>query len=140
MPSLISDLRSQSESVSMENSRRQSLLPSFLYSPTSSFSSLTPKTLAVPETTSVPNNNLIIPAPNEPGKIEMYSPQFYAACTFGGILSCGLTHMAVTPLDLVKCNMQVQIMFISFADLSISHTISTLLHMYIVAHLLDLNF
>ncbi|NP_001266267.1 phosphate carrier protein, mitochondrial-like [Solanum lycopersicum] len=91
----------------MENSRRQSLLPSFLYSPTSSFSSLTPKTLAVPETTSVPNNNLIIPAPNEPGKIEMYSPQFYAACTFGGILSCGLTHMAVTPLDLVKCNMQI---------------------------------
>ncbi|PHT57137.1 Phosphate carrier protein, mitochondrial [Capsicum baccatum] len=37
----------------------------------------------------------------------MYSPQFYAACTFGGILSCGLTHMAVTPLDLVKCNMQI---------------------------------
>ena len=50
----------------------------------------------------------MIASPNEPGKkIEMYSPQFYAACTFGGILSCGLTHMAVTPLDLVKCNMQV---------------------------------
>lgn len=25
----------------------------------------------------------------------------------GGVLSCGLTHMAVTPLDVVKCNMQV---------------------------------
>jgi hypothetical protein len=25
----------------------------------------------------------------------------------GGILSCGLTHLAVTPLDLVKCNAQV---------------------------------
>eukprot|EP01059_Diplonema_ambulator_P026766 TRINITY_DN441_c0_g2_i2.p1 TRINITY_DN441_c0_g2~~TRINITY_DN441_c0_g2_i2.p1 ORF type:complete len:355 (+),score=128.75 TRINITY_DN441_c0_g2_i2:152-1066(+) len=25
----------------------------------------------------------------------------------GGILSCGLTHMGVTPLDVVKCNMQV---------------------------------
>ena len=37
----------------------------------------------------------------------MYSPAFYAACTAGGIASCGLTHMAVTPLDLVKCNMQV---------------------------------
>ncbi|PWZ34186.1 Mitochondrial phosphate carrier protein 3, mitochondrial [Zea mays] len=37
----------------------------------------------------------------------MYSPAFYAACTTGGIASCGLTHMAVTPLDLVKCNMQV---------------------------------
>lgn len=50
----------------------------------------------------------MIPAPSEPfGKIEMYSPRFYAACTAGGILSCGLTHMSVTPLDLVKCNMQV---------------------------------
>ena len=46
-----------------------------------------------------------IQAPNE--KIEMYSPAFYATCTAGGIASCGLTHMAVTPLDLVKCNMQV---------------------------------
>ena len=47
-----------------------------------------------------------IQAPKE--KIEMYSPAFYAACTAGGIASCGLTHMAVTPLDLVKCNMQVR--------------------------------
>ncbi|CAI0446729.1 unnamed protein product, partial [Linum tenue] len=46
-----------------------------------------------------------IPAPSE--KIAMYSPAFYAACTAGGIFSCGLTHMAVTPLDLVKCNMQI---------------------------------
>lgn len=40
-------------------------------------------------------------------KMEMYSLDFYLACTIGGVLSCGLTHMAVTPLDLVKCNMQV---------------------------------
>ncbi|EMS56735.1 hypothetical protein TRIUR3_26345 [Triticum urartu] len=39
----------------------------------------------------------------------MYSPAFYAACTAGGIASCGLTHMAVTPLDLVKCNMQSEV-------------------------------
>eukprot|EP00899_Mesostigma_viride_P013963 jgi/Mesvir1/22568/Mv18572-RA.1 len=45
-----------------------------------------------------------IPAPKE--GIKMYSPEFYAACTFGGILSCGLTHTMVTPLDVVKCNMQ----------------------------------
>ncbi|KAH7414668.1 hypothetical protein KP509_14G004900 [Ceratopteris richardii] len=45
--------------------------------------------------------------PSEPGKIEMYSPAFYAAYTVGGILSGGLTHMAVTPLNLVKCNMQI---------------------------------
>ena len=57
--------------------------------------------------------SFVVPSPNEPSskKIEMYSPQFYAACTAGGILSCGLTHMAVTPLDLVKCNMQVRIHF-----------------------------
>lgn len=54
-----------------------------------------------------PGKSFVIPAPSESAKIEMYSPAFYAACTFGGILSCGLTHMAVTPLDLVKCNMQV---------------------------------
>ncbi|KAK7726076.1 Cu/Pi carrier [Botryosphaeria dothidea] len=41
------------------------------------------------------------------GKIELYSGQYYAACTFGGLLACGLTHTAVTPLDLVKCRRQV---------------------------------
>jgi len=41
------------------------------------------------------------------GKIEMFSPKYYAACTFGGLLACGLTHTAVTPLDLVKCRRQV---------------------------------
>ncbi|EOD52154.1 putative mitochondrial phosphate carrier protein 2 protein [Neofusicoccum parvum UCRNP2] len=40
-------------------------------------------------------------------KIELYSPKYYAACTFGGLLACGLTHTAVTPLDLVKCRRQV---------------------------------
>uniref|UniRef100_J3LYC3 Uncharacterized protein n=1 Tax=Oryza brachyantha TaxID=4533 RepID=J3LYC3_ORYBR len=49
-------------------------------------------------------------APSEPsGKIEMYSPAFYAACTAGGVVSCGVTHMSVTPLDLVKCNMQASL-------------------------------
>ncbi|KAL2342813.1 hypothetical protein Fmac_004098 [Flemingia macrophylla] len=37
----------------------------------------------------------------------MFSPAYYAACSAGGVFSCGLTHMAVTPLDLVKCNMQI---------------------------------
>lgn len=50
----------------------------------------------------------MIPGASEPGKIPMYSAEFYAACTVGGILSCGITHTAVTPLDIVKCNMQVQ--------------------------------
>ncbi|KAF5096630.1 hypothetical protein DV451_004154 [Geotrichum candidum] len=39
--------------------------------------------------------------------IELYSPEFYAACTVGGVLACGTTHAAVTPLDLVKCRRQV---------------------------------
>ena len=47
-------------------------------------------------------------APAEGGAIAMYSPAFYAACTVGGIASCGLTHTLVTPLDIVKCNMQVR--------------------------------
>jgi len=32
---------------------------------------------------------------------------YYAKCMIGGILSCGLTHTAVVPLDVVKCKMQV---------------------------------
>ncbi|KAF2403728.1 mitochondrial carrier, partial [Trichodelitschia bisporula] len=41
------------------------------------------------------------------GAIEVYSPKYYAACTFGGLMACGFTHAAVTPLDLVKCRRQV---------------------------------
>lgn len=32
---------------------------------------------------------------------------YYAKCMLGGILSCGLTHTAIVPLDIVKCRMQV---------------------------------
>ncbi|TKX23588.1 hypothetical protein C1H76_4100 [Elsinoe australis] len=41
------------------------------------------------------------------GAIPLYSGKYYAACTFGGMLACGVTHWAVTPLDLVKCRRQV---------------------------------
>ncbi|KAF2155902.1 mitochondrial carrier [Myriangium duriaei CBS 260.36] len=41
------------------------------------------------------------------GKIELYSGKYYAACITGGLLACGVTHWAVTPLDLVKCRRQV---------------------------------
>lgn len=34
------------------------------------------------------------------------SMKYYALCGFGGILSCGITHTAVVPLDLVKCRIQ----------------------------------
>jgi len=39
-------------------------------------------------------------------KVELYSPKYFALCSVGGILSCGLTHTFVTPIDLVKCNKQ----------------------------------
>lgn len=96
-----------------ENPSRQSLIPSFLY--TSSMASrktvdLEQKTMVglknPPAATAGRRRNFMIPAPKE-GKIEMFSPAYYAGCTAGGMLCCGLTHTAVTPLDIVKCNMQV---------------------------------
>ncbi|PNG99729.1 Phosphate carrier protein, mitochondrial [Tetrabaena socialis] len=41
-----------------------------------------------------------------PRKIELYSNEYYWTCAAGGVMSCGLTHMGVTPLDVVKCNLQ----------------------------------
>ncbi len=38
---------------------------------------------------------------------EFGSTQYYALCGLGGILSCGITHTALVPLDLVKCRIQV---------------------------------
>ena len=38
---------------------------------------------------------------------EIGSRKYYALCGFGGLLSCGITHTMVTPLDLVKCRLQV---------------------------------
>lgn len=46
-------------------------------------------------------------AQNKTGKIEPWTPKYYAACVFGGMMACGLTHTAVTPLDLIKCRRQV---------------------------------
>jgi solute carrier family 25 (mitochondrial phosphate transporter), member 3 len=45
--------------------------------------------------------------PVGPTGIVYGSSKFYAYCAFGGVLSCGLTHTAVVPLDLVKCRIQV---------------------------------
>ncbi|RDL34685.1 putative phosphate transport protein, mitochondrial [Venustampulla echinocandica] len=46
-------------------------------------------------------------AKSKTGNIELFSAKYYAACTVGGLLACGLTHTIVTPLDLVKCRRQV---------------------------------
>eukprot|EP01090_Pellita_catalonica_P009820 TRINITY_DN2099_c0_g1_i1.p1 TRINITY_DN2099_c0_g1~~TRINITY_DN2099_c0_g1_i1.p1 ORF type:complete len:333 (+),score=65.12 TRINITY_DN2099_c0_g1_i1:1156-2154(+) len=40
------------------------------------------------------------------GTVEYASLEYFALCSVGGILSCGLTHTGVTPVDLVKCNKQ----------------------------------
>ena len=37
----------------------------------------------------------------------IHDNSYYAKCMVGGIFSCGLTHLVVTPLDVAKCNMQV---------------------------------
>jgi len=36
-----------------------------------------------------------------------HTTSYYAKCMLGGVFSCGLTHLMVTPLDVAKCNMQV---------------------------------
>ncbi|XP_010266260.1 PREDICTED: mitochondrial phosphate carrier protein 1, mitochondrial [Nelumbo nucifera] len=38
---------------------------------------------------------------------EEFSPGYYGVCAIGGMLSAGATHLAVTPLDVLKVNMQV---------------------------------
>jgi len=40
------------------------------------------------------------------GKVP-HDSVYYAKCMLGGILACGGTHTGITPLDVTKCNMQV---------------------------------
>jgi len=37
---------------------------------------------------------------------EVHDMSYYKKCMMGGILSCGITHTMVCPLDIVKCRMQ----------------------------------
>merc|ERR1712025_753198 len=54
----------------------------------------------------VPSRHLAAAAKEE-YSCEFGSAKYYALCAVGGALSCGITHTAVTPLDLVKCRLQV---------------------------------
>jgi len=36
-----------------------------------------------------------------------HTNSYYSKCVLGGILSCGVTHTLIVPLDVVKCNIQV---------------------------------
>lgn len=38
---------------------------------------------------------------------EVHDMSYYSKCMVGGILSCGLTHTIMCPLDIVKCRKQV---------------------------------
>lgn len=38
---------------------------------------------------------------------EMFSNKFFCLCGLGGMAACGSTHTFVTPLDVVKCRLQV---------------------------------
>ena len=55
----------------------------------------------------VPRTRELSAAADEEYSCEVGSAKFFALCGFGGVLSCGITHTAVTPLDLVKCRLQV---------------------------------
>lgn len=45
--------------------------------------------------------------PTNPGEVPYGSLEYYLKCSVGGLLSCGITHTALVPLDLVKCRIQV---------------------------------
>jgi solute carrier family 25 (mitochondrial phosphate transporter), member 3 len=42
---------------------------------------------------------------------KVFSPEYYALRAGGGMLSAGTTHLAITPLDVLKVNMQVRFQF-----------------------------
>ncbi|KAJ1948321.1 Cu/Pi carrier, partial [Linderina pennispora] len=39
--------------------------------------------------------------------IEVNSAKYFYTCAAGGVLACGLTHYSMTPVDMLKCRMQV---------------------------------
>jgi len=49
-------------------------------------------------------------------KVELYSKKYYGLCSIAGILSCGLTHCLMTPVDLVKCRKQTGAKYKSVFD------------------------
>ncbi|KAH9316426.1 hypothetical protein KI387_025053, partial [Taxus chinensis] len=44
---------------------------------------------------------------SEAEAIRLFSAKYYAACAGGGMLSAGASHLLITPLDVLKVNMQV---------------------------------
>jgi len=54
----------------------------------------------------------------------------------GGILSCGITHTLVCPLDIVKCRMQVGFLSILSYRFSILKNDRSLRHSFIIIYFL----
>ena len=48
---------------------------------------------------------------------DVHDLAYYQKCMIGGILSCGITHTIVCPLDIVKCRKQVSNLEISYLHL-----------------------
>ncbi|XP_044755404.1 phosphate carrier protein, mitochondrial-like [Coccinella septempunctata] len=55
----------------------------------------------------VPGRLIAFASTNEGYCCEIGSLRYYLLCGIGGILSCGITHTLMTPIDLVKCRIQV---------------------------------
>jgi len=72
--------------------------------PTACSSKLAPENVQALE--QVPMRQLAAGATEELS-CEFGSAKYFALCAVGGAVSCGLTHTMVTPLDLVKCRLQV---------------------------------
>ena len=49
---------------------------------------------------------------------DVHDMAYYQKCMMGGILSCGITHTLVCPLDIVKCRMQVSSLLKSILDMA----------------------
>jgi hypothetical protein len=41
--------------------------------------------------------------PDKNCNVIEHNVAYYLKCCFGGIMSCGLTHTAICPVDVVKC-------------------------------------
>jgi len=65
-----------------------------------------PPAATVDQMSVVPRRQLAAAA-TEDISCEFGSTKYFALCAFGGVLSCGITHTGITPLDLVKCRLQV---------------------------------
>ncbi|MCJ1336154.1 hypothetical protein MMC09_001430 [Bachmanniomyces sp. S44760] len=91
-----------SEAQKQHETPRSSLFPAF-----SAVDDMKSKAGALSKEAQEEINKASHAAQAKAGKIELYSAKYYAACTLGGLIACGVTHTAVTPLDLVKCRRQV---------------------------------